>query len=608
MAAEMKRLFKCLGVFSLVGIIAACSKVALASMLLLGVGGGGVVFNGPGSPGFLSATTAQFSVQNDIEYSNTFSSWTQSVSSGKTVTIGSTSVLAPDGTNTATAVTFSAVSGASAYAVLKPTLPVLPNDNYPYAFGVWAQVASSGSCGSAWATLSYSTTFVRAAIPNDGAWHLVSVNAPGGTFTSIQGAQIGVNLFDGGQSATTCPITINLWNSTFVRSDEAPIAQITAAQITASLQTTTAAATATLAVPLPTMSNGTQIAFRDFSTLTPYSGNPIITQNASEAYQAGGVSNPMVNAPLYSGGYYWGFANATDTYNHGDWLSFALYKSTDLIHWTEDTTNAPYMQAYGSNFTGTQGTGTISHYQLHPAWLPYGCNIGGTAHDFCVLFGADNNSSVAPQVYLAWSDTIDGVYTLYGCTSGPCAAPTPVVASPYLGSLTGNMLPAVVNVGGINGTNYIYWGPGGNVATYSLVASTPANPATTGAGTALTFDGVGIVRGPGWDASAYTIDNQVIANGCGFYEYFYTAYQTNIGGTGIDQVIGYEVSNSPTGPWWKYSTYVIPGTSSLYGGTSSIGDSAPMSLNGTLTWLGNFDNATNTSSAVAATMTDTCRQ
>ena len=97
----------------------------------------------------------------------------------------------------------------------------------------------------------------------------------------------------------------------------------------------------------------------------------------------------------------------------------------------------------------------------------------------------------------------------------------------------------------------------------------------------------------------------MIRNSCGFYEYYYTIF-SNAGvpqSAGKTQSIGYAVSNSPLGPWWKFTGPIIPGTSNLYQGAPDLGDSAPMIVNGTYTWLGNFDGA-GVSSAVAATMPD----
>ena len=246
--------------------------------------------------------------------------------------------------------------------------------------------------------------------------------------------------------------------------------------------------------------------------------------------------------PMYANGYFWGFANATSSLNHQGWMSYSLWKSRNGISdWTEDTTNAPYLQAFGSIFanptknavgsgydTGTvqtghmtftsggcpvpvvvnatttgagaiasatyvsgsctagnwptttgwvtssplsagtgatftwasvAGTGIASLWQLHPAWLPYGCTISSTFHKFCVLYGASGIFNFA--TFMAWSDTINGVYTPVGCT-GPCncLAPTPVIVSipatvPPGTTYDEQNLPSVDNVGGSSGTNYI---------------------------------------------------------------------------------------------------------------------------------------------------------
>jgi len=78
-----------------------------------------------------------------------------------------------------------------------------------------------------------------------------------------------------------------------------------------------------------------------------------------------------------------------------------------------------------------------------------------------------------------------------------------------------------------------------------------------------------------WDSGYHKLDNHVFLNKHGFYEYFYTAFN------GATQYIGYAVSNSPYGPWWKQNACatasnnpgcVIPKSSPWYGGTAFVGD------------------------------------
>lgn len=267
-------------------------------------------------------------------------------------------------------------------------------------------------------------------------------------------------------------------------------------------------------------------------------------------------------------------------------------------------------------FGSLAGTGSAAQWQIHPAWLPYGCNVSGTPHQFCVLYSARDTSNAinSAKIYLGYSDTIDGVYTPVGCTPpGVCATPTSVIPTfPNTPTSVGsNSLVTVVNVGGINGTNYLY---SSNVAENGLTTNvwkTAANPATAGAGTTITWQGIALptkVTGVDWDFGTAYQDNNVTLNKCGFYEYFYTIEGTSVVGTSKGQVIGYAVSNSPFGPWWKYPAVVHNVGSSLFGGAAGvIGDTAVTSINGRFLWLGNFYNPSNqTSAAMAAVMPDAC--
>jgi hypothetical protein len=454
--------------------------------------------------------------------------------------------------------------------------------------------------------------------------------------------------------------------------------------------------TATVTVPCPP-----GVAFRNFNPQLPAAGLRPLNTNAlpnfaSNLYESGGVSNPYVTPQMFSGGYYWAFVNATSAASHGDWMSFALYKSLDKINWVEDTLNAPYLQAYGSvlakptvstagsgygtsvsgtmtysgctvplvinvtttsggaigtspaptyasgscaafptgssgwtpggglsagtgaafSFASTIGTGgTLASvwFQLHPQWLPYGCNVSGTAYPFCIVYTGNSTSAGNSQdIYLAYSSTIDGVYTPYGCTAGGgvCAVQTPISPSGY----TNQYAAAVVNVGGLKGLNYIYTMNAGQTSTYSNVFTTPANPNTnTTAGNILTFVNTGLQPNlaTDWDTAStgnnYKQDNHVYHNRCGFYEYFYTATNT-VGALpgGLHQNIAYLVSNNPNGPWWKYNASIIPPTSPLINGTNNIGDANVASIGGRYLFWSNSDAGVNPSKATIAIMQDAC--
>jgi hypothetical protein len=671
----------------------ALAPIASAAPPLTGNDLGKQAFHGPGSRGFHATCSGVFSVTNNLKGSSNFTSafWPTAFSAGTSAPVVSGPVTAPDGTSRAYQVSFPAVSGAGHFTVLDQATTAAAY--YPYTAQVWAQVVSAAGNGTIYLTESVSTNFSRAAVPADGQWHLVQVTPQTGRFTVPNlHVQIGVNLVDTGQSATSGAIVVNLWNASLITY---PLSKyVTAANISGPLATTSAAVTAPLNIPC---SPG--VAFRNFNEALPSSGlapvtsNPILAGRSSALFEAGGISNPYVNSPLYYNGYYWGFANATSTVTHTDWMSFALFKSKDGITWTEDTTNAPYLQTFGSNFaapkvvaggrgygasvsgtmtwtgancplplvlnvttdgtgaissatyssgvcttghwpstqttwspgrvlragagaefsfSSTHGTGAAAYWQLHPAWLTFGCNVSGTAYSFCIIFGAKNPAGRG-ALFLAYSSTINGVYTVYGCTSGTCSDETPIAPITSVPNaprnIAENYLPSVVNVGGINGVNYIYTSNNKEAGPYTNVWTTPANPTIPGAGTTLTWRNTALpqkVRGVDWDYGFAYEDSQVILNKCGFYEYFYTIYGTNAVGTAKSQVIGYAVAPSPDGPWWKYPASIIPATSPMYHGAPYLGDASPIVLNGQFVWLGNYDNGTNDSKAVAAVMQDAC--
>ena len=571
------------------------------SMTLLGTGNG----SAPGQ-GWLSeaSCSGNFSVENFATYSNTFTSWTSTSGGGPTAPTVTSGATDPLSGSTAYQVVFHPTSGTNAYGVID--LPTSIFGPYANIFRVWAKVVSNTGAGTIWATMSAGTNFARTALNADGAYHLIIVTVPVTQFGVGTGEapQIGVNLNDPSQSATTGTITVDLWNAGIFTT---PVGSyITDTMITGSLATTGSAVVATVSIPCPA-----HMAFRDFSVLTPSSSNPIISENTGNAWESGGVSNPYVSpaSTWFSGGNYYGFTNATSSNCHGDWMSFSLYKSANLIAWTEDTTNAPYLQAFGSGFTGscTQGTGIASFWELHPAPLPFGCTVSAVTHNFCVLYGAESTTATL-NTFMAWSDTIDGNYTPAGCTGpGECLAPTPVIPSSPTGVPTGGQaptnqnVPAVFNVGGSGGTNYIVTGNAAAGNSFLHEWSTPAIPTVTqpqwleiALATPLAAD---------WDTGSSYIDPAVLPNDCHFYEMFYTAFKASgLQGSGKEQAIGYAVS--PDGQmWFKWNTGpIIPYTSSMYFSTLFLGDSSPAILGGQFIWLGNYDNGTTQSRAVAATM------
>jgi hypothetical protein len=668
---------------------------ALAAPPLIGNIIGKQAFHGPGSRGFHAGCSAPFGITNSGIHSNNFSSWTVATSAGTTPAAVTSGAPDPTGGTGAYQVVYSIVTGATKFAVIDLTTSSIGGS--PVTLMVMEKIVSGNSNGTIYSTMSLGTNFTRTAFPNDNNWHMLKTSLLPTQFTNLQNPapQIGINLNDVGQSASTGTITIDLWVAAIVQTPF--VKYITPAMILGPLATTTAAVTATVTLPCPT-----GIAFRNFSeTLTaavgglaPATSNPVISENATELYQAGGISDPYASSVMYSQGFYWGFANSTSNTDHAFWMSFSLYKSRHGLGWTEDTTNAPYLQTFGSaiavaaifaggtgydtgtpasgtmtwtgagcainpvlnvstsgagaitsatrasgvcttwpqsifttwtpggglaagsgakfTFSDTKGSGVASFWQLHPAWLPYGCTISSTFHPFCTLYGAEALTGGTFATFMGWSDTINGVYTPVGCTGpGVCSAPTPVISAVPavnvpVGSQTFNAnLPSVVNVGGPTGTNYIFTAAlaGGN--TFLNVWSTPAIPT----GTPLAFVGTSLFPATSvdWDTGSTALDPVIVRNKCGFYEMFYTAFKSaGFSGGSKQQVIGYAISDSPAGPFFRYSAPIVPVSSSMYFSTNFIGDSAPLVINGRLIWLGNFDNGTTTSRAVAAVMQDAC--
>jgi hypothetical protein len=212
------------------------------------------------------------------------------------------------------------------------------------------------------------------------------------------------------------------------------------------------------------------------------------------------------------------------------------------------------------------------------------------------------NSVGQSGVYLNYSATIDGTYSVYGGSSTPTAV-IPVNSGVY-SVLNEPSLPSVITDGTLD---YVYASVGNNGGLNTTLYTAPA-----GVGIPTTFWSTALQNAStaDWDygngSDIHPIDSKVVRDRCGIYNMWYTAYKSdgNFPGTSVYQEIGYAVSNSPYGSWWKYTGPFIPATSSLYGGISAIGDTAFMSIGGRLVFLFNFDNGTNLSSVVAATMPD----
>jgi hypothetical protein len=235
---------------------------------------------------------------------------------------------------------------------------------------------------------------------------------------------------------------------------------------------------------------------------------------------------------------------------------------------------------------GTQAAPGPARWELHPNFLPYGCNDGTNPHNFCVIYSAEDASNTG-HLYMAWSDTVDGVYTPMGCTSGPCGSTVPATLVNYpLFGYNSPGTPFVINVGGATGTNYIYVyaGSGGDAGIEYAILTTPANKSNTTSGNTLTFlqdAGFTSTSGVDWyqpTTRTKLIDFGIFLNHCGFYEMYFVVENASSpsppwapGSPAYLQIMGEAVSNSPTGPWYQLQQPVI---------TTNSGDPAAIELNG----------------------------
>jgi hypothetical protein len=674
----------------------ALHPAVAGSMLLLGGGGGRA------PSGFLSNCAGQFSPTNYAINSNDFttgSGWTASGSVAAAPTIANVSDTLPDGTTgTVSRAVFGATTtGTAQFSVLSYANTSLLGP-YAISFPIWAKVTSG--TGTLFTSISRSTTFFNASITNDGQWHEIIPATTGNVFGNNNVTlQIGLNQFDPAQRTPTASITVELTGAALVGTQYASVIPYSAVKIGGPLATVgTSGLVGTFTVPCPP-----HVAFRDPAKIVPYVSNPIVSE-AGEPWRDGGVSNPYIQAQFQSGGFYWAFANCTSSATHNDWMSFCLFKSpvTDGLNWTEDTTNAPYLQTFGSilakptisaagsGFTAGSGTATWtgpgcgpnpllavtvavttisavtpspnngvgtgacpspagtwptgagttwsysgvgagsgasftfasvrgtgsgpSWWQLHPAFLPYGCNDGTNPHTFCVIYGAQTSGNVG-FLYVAWASTVNGVYTPLGCAGpGVCTGATPIsqLNQPTTG-LSNVQVPTVFNVGGSTGTNYIITTSGSTAQSGNQfnVWTTPANPATTTSGNTLTYvynAGFTLTSGVDWyspNTASNLIDPYIFQNHCGFYELYYTVLNTTSSAAPFtnskQQIVAEAVSTSPAGPWYQNPEPFIPTSSSMYGGAVFFGDSAAVEIGGQFIYTSNNDDASNTSRAMAAT-------
>jgi hypothetical protein len=525
---------------------------------------------GPGAPGFKATCSTVFAITNQLFQSQTFTTapWATTGTGAVAPTVTANTTTAPDSTLTASTVAFPAVSGAGNSSFLYQ--PVAMTQGYQETMTLW--VKGSGAGGQhIWLSVSVDATgnpgtWVEASIVTTTAWQQVSIsffpggyNLAGSNFTDFM--EIGIDLRDAAQSAQGAQ-SVFIWGG-----------QITTSNLEnkySYVPTTTAAVTQNQTINCPA-----GVAFRDWSTLTAYAGNPIIPQNTG-TYNAGGVSNPYATFGNVSGTLY-GLANCTVSgANRANWPNQCLYTGTDILHWTDDSALNPIITATPGNWD--------DHYLLHGSLL-HPC----PAATWCYYFSARNSTGLesvglflsnnaTPTSFAEWSPNAP----LVG-TSG--AFPNP-------------MLPSVISVGS---AQWMYVADNDNAGNQigRWVATDGIH--FTFAGTALPPP-VGTAWDGGFDG---IIDPMIFKNQHGFYEMVYTEEAAT---PSAHQDLGYAVSLDGI-MWWEYQpasilTHAAACTVAPIAGAPYIGDGV-MFENGTTFYLiGNCDDGVSNSVGLAFTMTD----
>ena len=518
-------------------------------------------FNGPGSRGFLPACGATIQVDNQLLRSDSFASPWGVYGDVTAPTLTTLNATGPDGSaNTASTLVVPATSGAHVSVLYQTSVG---GGNYPYTFGVWAKVTSGSNM---YLMGNVGSTYVRTPINGDGNWHFNYVFVPGSYFPTPPQIEIGSDLRDTGHQTATSGATVLLWHA------QAPSGQYAAWP---HVTTTSAAASAPLYVPCPS-----GIAFRDYSRLIYSAQNPINAPNA-HTYNNGATAEPYVNtsAPFKVGSLYYAATECSATATTFLYQYLCLWSSPTLSGlWTEVSGSNP-IASYNQSTNGLAGAALSGNFLLHPVFAPSGCTVATVAYTYCIFFSANNGSNVS-GVYLLYSNTITGPYTLLsnGTTATAVLPPTSALNT----GLNGPGLPAILSVGG---TYYMYVANVTNTVLYTSVYTfTPSTNFTAGGSGFLTFGGnmLQVPAAGNWDSAAYDhIDSWVTLNKCGFYEYNFTAlFNANTGPEQTPsvqyQLLGQAVSNNPLGPWWPGPSEIFRYGNAAFGPTSYVGNSNPV--------------------------------
>jgi len=508
----------------------------------------------PGATGFLSTCTGTSSITNALLQSQTFAAavWTKDhAGNAAAPAVAANSAMAPDGTRTASTLALPAVSSAASASFIAQATASFAD--WPYMADIYVKGAAGGevlwiAASATGAPGSFSETKV-VATPS---WRRVAL--PWKNKTAGQKIEIGVDLRDGAQSAQRAQ-SVFLWGAQLVQGTYSEWSYI---------PTTTAAVAGLQTVNCPA-----HVAFRDFSALTEYSGNPIIPQD-SAAYNAGGVSGPYMRAWSAIDGVYYGLANCTPSGQYrGRWPTQCLYYGS-LTNWTNYAGN-PVIAA-------TPGAWD-DHYLLHGTISP-NCRLAAWCYYYSAM-DAGNNSRI-------------GIATSPDLRNWTKYRGNPLSISAYKASEPS--LPTMIQIGNLL---YMYTSVHNNDGTWIAIWTSRVTD-----GIKWTYAGAALNQPvPGdWDfANFYSyLDPFVFRNRHGFYE---MAYTTLFNGATV-QSVGYAVSADGL-TWFKYGhAPILTQFTKGYGGITHVGDAVMVEDGTTFSMLYNYDDGVSRSNGMLSQMPD----
>ena len=518
----------------------------------------------PGSPGWLSACSANFGLTNTLLYSQQFSLWSKGSTGGPAVpTVTDNAATAPDNSTTASQVAFPAV-GASQNSVLYQSEGLLVQ-GAPETFDIWVKGAVGGE--TIWISTNPGTLpLTDQKIVATTSWQHYTLKWSQGNGPSTY-FEIGIDTRTPTDETPTSAQTVYLWGAqnnymwnSIYNSIGAPY-----------VPTTTASATKNYSLPCPP-----NTAFRDFSTLTAYSGNPVISQNTAPT-NGGGVNSlyadPAITLPNSST--YFAMSEWRNISGSYAWNGFGEYETTDFKNWTLNSTTPAIT---------TSANTWKDHYMLRPR-LTKTCSLGV----YCVYYSAVNNSGAISGGSTGWSVGVS--YSNDGLTWTDYAG-NPVISTNPINNYASPGLPALLTLNGSLSMYVTYLGKNG-----CCIWKWHAPAANT---TSFSFDGFALLPAApsDWDSiNNGIIDPMVWRNNHGFYEMVYTAEAT--GG----QKIGYAISEDGS-IWYKRGDAPILTNASLGAVSTFIGDFQVAENKGVFNMLYTWDNGSNASAGYLATMVD----